>query len=149
MKIVLVGLVILVVAFAVIYLVGTRLPVEHTASRSATLAASPEQVWPALVDRSWRKGGRHDDIPFEIVTSEPPRRLITRIADKTLPFGGEWEYDIAPAGADSSRVTITERGEVYNPVFRFLSRFVFGYHATMDGFLQDLAAHVGGGPHGT
>ena len=34
------------------------------------------------------------------------------------------------------RFTITENGEVYNPIFRFLSRYVMGYTATMDRYLQ-------------
>ena len=38
-----------------------------------------------------------------------------------------------PAGRD---LTITEDGEVYNVFFRFMSRFVFGHHATMDAYLE-------------
>ena len=34
--------------------------------------------------------------------------------------------------------TITEDGEVYNLIFRFMSRFVFGHTATMDAFLKNL-----------
>ena len=33
---------------------------------------------------------------------------------------------------------ITENGEVYNPLFRFMSRFVFGHTATIDKYLEDL-----------
>jgi hypothetical protein len=36
-------------------------------------------------------------------------------------------------------LTITEEGEIYNPVFRFVSRFVIGYTATIDGYLARLA----------
>ena len=38
---------------------------------------------------------------------------------------------------------ITEDGQVHNPIFRFMSRFVFGYTATIDGFLKDLHAKFG------
>ena len=45
------------------------------------------------------------------------------------------------AGAEAAaRVTITEDGEVYNPIFRFMSRFVFGHAATLDEFVRDLEA---------
>jgi len=35
-------------------------------------------------------------------------------------------------------VAITEDGEVYNPFFRFMSRFVFGHAATLDEFVKNL-----------
>jgi hypothetical protein len=47
-----------------------------------------------------------------------------------------WDVTIeivpAPSG---SRMTITERGEIYNVVFRALSKFVFGYTGTMESCL--------------
>ena len=46
------------------------------------------------------------------------------------------------AGAGGSDLTITEDGEVYNVIFRFMSRFVFGHHATMDAFLKNLQART-------
>ncbi len=35
-------------------------------------------------------------------------------------------------------VTITENGEIYNPFFRFMARFVFGYTVTMETYLKAL-----------
>ena len=72
---------------------------------------------------------------------ERPSLLVARIADPKLPFGGTWTYRIAPA-AGGSDLTITEDGEVYNVFFRFMSRFVFGHHATMDGFIKHLQART-------
>jgi hypothetical protein len=40
-------------------------------------------------------------------------------------------------------VTITERGEIRNPIFRAVARYVFGYGATMEAFLDELRAHIG------
>ncbi len=52
--------------------------------------------------------------------------------------------DVRAAGDNTgTRLTITENGEVYNPIFRFMSRFVFGHTATMDQFLSDLKKRVG------
>jgi hypothetical protein len=62
---------------------------------------------------------------------------VTRIADPDQPFGGTWTFELTRAGA-GTRVTITERGEVYNPIFRFLSRFVFGHTATLESCLLAL-----------
>jgi hypothetical protein len=42
-------------------------------------------------------------------------------------------------------VTITESGEIYNPVFRFMARFVFGYDSTMAGYLGALSRKFGQG----
>ena len=83
------------------------------------------------------KRGRHDD---RFTRSSHIRRswLVLRIADPTLPFGGTWTYIVkaAPAG---STLTITEDGFVSNPLFRFMSRFVFGHYATIDTYLKNVA----------
>ncbi len=91
--------------------------------------------------RAWREyqSDRSNDrgIAFEMGEASPPRHLVTRITDRSLPFGGEWEYDIVPNGT-GSRVTIAEHGEINNPVFRFVSRFVLGYTSTIDAYLGSL-----------
>jgi len=53
-----------------------------------------------------------------------------------------WVHEISlePGG---SMLQITENGEIYNPLFRFMSRFVFGYTATIDAFIQALKARFG------
>ena len=81
-----------------------------------------------------------------VENAEPPRRMATRIVDENLPFGGRWEYEIAPDGADASRVTITERGWVSNPIFRFVSRFVMGHTSTLNAYLRALGKHFGTEP---
>ena len=149
---------ILVAAVAMIALIGARLPVKHTASRAATFKASPQQVWDAITGpptwrpevtryeelpphdghRVWVEYGKADrKLTYEVVEAEPPRLLVTRIADQKLPFGGSWTYEIAPTDGGAMLVII-ENGEVYNPIFRFLSRYVMGYTATMDSYLQAL-----------
>jgi hypothetical protein len=44
---------------------------------------------------------------------------------------------------NGSRLNITERGEIYNPVFRFVSRFILGYTGTLDTYLKDVARKFG------
>lgn len=39
----------------------------------------------------------------------------------------------------------TEDGEVYSPVFRFVSRFVMGHDATMNAYLDGLEARMAAG----
>jgi hypothetical protein len=67
---------------------------------------------------------------------------VSQIADKNSPFGGAWIFELSPT-SDGTRLNITERGEIYNPVFRFMSRFVFGYTRTLDTYLGNVAHRFG------
>ena len=77
--------------------------------------------------------------------ADPPHRLVGRIADKGLPFGGRWEYSIVGQGS-ASQLTITERGSVYNPIFRFISRFIMGHTASIETYLRALGRRFGNEP---
>lgn len=146
--------------------VGMALPQNHVAQRSAHFSASPEKIWAVIADAAsyptWRsdvssvqmlsaEGGKvawrevsakGNKLSFEATTSEPPSHLVTLITDKGIPFGGNWDYRIVPDGT-GSRITITEHGEVYNPIFRFVSRYVMGHTATLDAYFKGLAAKLG------
>jgi hypothetical protein len=162
----LVGGVIIAVALLVV-IVGLALPKSHVAARQAVLNAPPDAVFLAVTEvehfPAWRRGvkkverlpdrngrpmwiedGTTGRMTLAIERMERPRLVVTKIADPNLPFGGTWTYDLRPA-ADGCVVTITENGEIYNPVFRFMARFVFGYEATMAGYLDALVAKFGGG----
>ena len=125
----------------------------------------PEKIWEAITDAeampAWRKDLKSvkrlpdrdgkpawvetsgfGDMPLYVETSEPPRKLVTRIADPNLPFGGTWTYEIAPA-AGGATLRITERGEIRSAFFRFMARFLFGYTSTMETYLRDLGVKFG------
>ena len=116
--------------------VGYSLPVAHVASRSADFNTPPEQVFALVSDLknygSWWPEGTETRVA--VVESVPPSRFVTKIDEPDAPFGGTWTMEIVPTPA-GSRLTITERGEIYNPIFRALARFVFGYDSTMEGCL--------------
>ena len=156
---------VLVSLCVLVLVIGFALPVDHVARRSVDLRAAPDEVWAAITDvrrfpewrddvdsvqllapvegrQAWREEGENGPIAYAATVLEPPARMVTRITSPDLPFGGEWEYEIAPLGT-GSRVTITERGEVYNPVFRFVSRFIIGHTATIDGYLRSLGRKFG------
>lgn len=116
-------------------MIGYFLPVDHQASRSAEFNQPPEAVWALITDPNsysgwWSKA----EVKTEVVESVPPRRLVTKIVGETA-FGGTWTMEIAPTST-GSRLTITERGEVYNLIFRTLSNYVFGYTGTIDSCLE-------------
>jgi uncharacterized protein YndB with AHSA1/START domain len=165
MRIIVLLLAVVVGLGLVVVVTGYLLPVQHVVTVAAPIPATPEQVWDAITDVAayptwrgdvtsvamlpsdsghvaWREHGRNDTISYAIEQAERPRRLVTRITDTSLPFGGAWEYLITPEGT-GSRVQITERGEVYNPVFRFVSRFIIGHAATSSAFLTSLGARSG------
>jgi len=153
---------------AVVLIVGWLLPVRHRATRSIRVGAPPQAVF-ALVSNvgaypRWRTGvtevellpsdastprqrfrerGGDGAILYEIVERLPDHRLVTRIADPDLPFGGRWTYELS-AVPGGTMLRITEDGEVYNPVFRFVSRFVMGHTRTLDRYLRDVATRLGG-----
>lgn len=149
-------------------LTGYLLPKEHTVTREARFQQSPEVIWKTITDidgmPAWRQGLKSvkrlpdrnglpawvetldsGTIPLETITSQPPSKLVVRIADPKLPFGGTWTYEITPLPSGSS-LRIQEDGEVYNPLFRFLTRFVFGYAGTIDAYLKSMAKKFGEQP---
>lgn len=149
---------------AVVAIVGALLPKDHSASRTARIALPPDKLYALLSNvseyQAWRKDVKSLErlpdregrpawveetsgmkIPMYFERMEPPSLLVARIADPKLAFGGTWTYRIAPAPGGSD-LTITEDGEVYNVIFRFMARFVFGYHATMDAFIKNLQART-------
>jgi Polyketide cyclase / dehydrase and lipid transport len=161
LKIVLLTGAVLVGAGLVVVLIGLLLPKQHVASRAITLHRKPEDLFQLISDfkaaPSWRSDvhavellpsidghiryrekGTNGAITMEIVESNPPSRMVARIADKDLPFGGIWIFDISST-AGGCRLNITERGEIYNPVFRFVSRFLLGYHQTLDIYLRNVS----------
>jgi len=44
--------------------------------------------------------------------------------------------------AEGTLLTITEDDEVYNPIYRFVSRFIIGHTQTIDSYLNDLAIAI-------
>lgn len=166
MKWVLIGVAAIVAVVVLVIVVGAILPKAHSAMRTARLAASPADVWAAItafeegprwrsglraVERLadvegkplWRETTGHGSMTMRAIEWRPPERLVARIDDKNLPFGGTWTYDVRPAPGGGAVVTITEDGEIYNPIFRFMARFVFGYAATMETYLRDLGRRFG------
>lgn len=155
----------LIVVIAIVAIgVGNALPRDHVATVRIRLAASPATVWAILDDplsagvwrkdlksvsalpdvdgrRSWREVASFGTITYVLDESTPFRSRTTRIADENLPFGGQWELTLASDGSGSV-LTVTERGFVGPALFRFMSRYVFGYASTLKDYLTALAAHL-------
>jgi hypothetical protein len=158
-----IGILVAVVVIALV--VGSNLPREHVAVVRTRYAAAPAAVWNLLSDPAaapdWRKDvKRVEKIPdinghsawkeesgfglitYELVESTEGVSRTTRIADETLPYGGQWEFRLAAAGMGTELV-ITERGFVKPALFRFMSRYLFGYTGTLKGLMTELGAKLG------
>ncbi len=144
------------------YAVGLTIPRDHTATSTITLATPRQQVWAAIVDvgaqpswrttlqsvtvedstpesMRWMEHGDYGEIPLRVVERVEPSRLVVVIDSDDLPFGGRWIYQLEEADG-GTRISITEEGSVYNPVFRVMSTLFMSEHATLDHFLTDLGS---------
>ena len=154
--------IVLILVVAIVVVIGSRLPVAHSATRTTIIPLAPEALDAMLsnVDRypAWRKDVKKIErlpdrngmpawiehtssgkLPLAFERLERPSLLVARLTDPSLPFGGTWTYRIVPVQG-GSQLSITEDGEVYNVMFRFMARFVFGHTATIDGFIRHLQA---------
>lgn len=160
------GLVVLAFLVALIGAIGAALPRSHSVTRRAQFNRSRGDVWKTITDyrrqvtwrddvsyverlpnrdgmEVWRETGRRRrTLVFETVESNPPRRLVRRIANEDLAFGGSWAFDVEEIG-EVTVVTVTEEGEVYNPFLRFVSRVIVGQAAAIDGYLRALGEKLG------
>jgi hypothetical protein len=146
-----------------VVVIGALLPKAHSVSCTVRIALPPDALYAVLAGVGQYQSWRHEvktlqrlpdkngmpvwieetggmKIPMRFERMERPSLLVARIDTDELPFSGSWTYRIVPAGSGAADLTITEDGEVRNPIFRFMSRFVFGHYATMDAFLKNLKA---------
>ncbi len=149
---------------AVMAVVGALLPRRHHATRKARFRAAPDALYAVLAGppdwrtgvksfgvlpeeggrkRWWEEDSHRQKVTYELAEDRPPARMVIRIAGTGLPFGGAWTFDIAPAPGGGSDLRITEDGEIYNVIFRFMARFFFGYTASIEGYLRDLGVKFG------
>jgi uncharacterized protein YndB with AHSA1/START domain len=165
MKWVFVVIAVLVALVVIIVALGAAIPEKHTATRSAHYQQNPAAIWQALTDYqnfpawrksvqrvepfhsnnslpAWKEVQKGGSIPLQTVSQDPPHRLVVAIADPDLPWGGTWTTVITP-DSDGCTVRITEDGQVHNIIFRFVSRFIMGYTATINQYLRDLGSKFG------
>ncbi len=94
----------------------------------------------------WRETDSHGGEMTYRTTAYEYGNLLARTIDYVpgMPFAGTWSYDFSPEklpeiiSHGATTLSITEDGRIYNPFFRFLARYVFGYTQKMVTFLEDL-----------
>ena len=169
MRIVKYGLGLILILVALVFLIGWRLPESHEATVEREYAAAPERVYQEIATPMeyprWRSGVQKvemlpagddrlerfkeyalgDEVTYVIEEKAPAQRFVTTIADKDLPYGGSWIFEMMPS-PKGTLLRITEEGEVYNPFFRFVSRFIMGHTRGLETYHDDLEKRLSAPP---
>ncbi len=156
----------LLFVFTLVFSVGVLVPKEHVASVRAVYAAERDAVWDKVANmESWpewhaeidgmQRQPDRDGKPYWLMQSSwgdmpqivdevaPAARMVTIIPeDADIGYSGSWTWEVEE-GEEGTVVTITERGRVTNPLMRFVSRYVMGYHSSLRTFHEQLGGQVG------
>jgi uncharacterized protein YndB with AHSA1/START domain len=148
------------------FVVGSFLPRDHVVQMTIDFAAPPAQVWALVSDFPGTPKWRHDvtsirvdpagsggpirftestsqgDVPFEVVSQEPPRRQVVRVVDDDQPFGGTWTWVLEPRDT-GTRLTITEAGFIKSPIFRTMGVLFFSPADTLNDYMRALSFALG------
>ena len=145
-------------------IVGWFLPKGHVASRTVRLARPPAEVWAAITDfgavpqwfdgirssariadinghPAWREDFGGFTADMETAEWDPPRLLRREVHSGSVGFRGSWTFELAPE-VGRTRLTITEQGEVDNPIFRLMTRFM-DQSATIGKYVAALGRRLG------
>ena len=165
MKIVILSTISLIMVIMVVWFIGSRLPRQHEVVLSVNLNADIQAVWHLLNDfkaypewrpsvvrvqrlsdhqgkEVWQESDRHGhDVAYATMESIFNERIIRRIVTPGLPYGGQWILALSPTSSGCS-LSITEQGEIYNPMFKIMSKYVFGYDASIKRFIADVKSRL-------
>jgi hypothetical protein len=95
----------------------------------------------------WRETDAYGKtLTFRTLADDGKSKLVRQIDfEPGSAFAGTWTYMFLPGGLMAGHrrynltvLTITEDGQIYNPVFRFMGRYVVGYTQSMRTYLLDL-----------
>jgi uncharacterized protein YndB with AHSA1/START domain len=164
---ILLGLVaLLALIMLVFFIAGSQMPRAHRSVVTATLPASRAEVWAAITDYAamprwwpavksirseklpdgteltWNTDRHNHEIPFRTAEAKTNEKLVRAIASEKLPFGGTWTYELADAGGNTTRLTITEDGVINPPIFRAVAKWFIGLDATQRDYLTHLEKHL-------
>ena len=165
-KILVAVFILLAVALLVMVTIGLFLPAEHSYSRNVHFIVPAEEVWEVIYDFASQPKWREDLVDvkrlpddegkeiwretykdgkvlnFETTEADPPLKLVRTIVGDVSGYQEKWEFRIT-ALSNGGRIAITVHGEIGNPLIRFLSRYVFGYDASISSYMQQLRKRLG------
>ncbi len=160
----LVGLVLLLAGM--LGIIGSFIPVSHTATMTVTVAMPRDQVW-ALIDdvagfpkwlpnidkveilpdhdghRVFKQSQGRNAFVLEETVKTPPSVVTRTITDVNAMFTGSWEHRFEEAGPGRTRITVNETGTVPSPIPRAITRLAVGYDYYLNKFGEALKAKCG------
>lgn len=163
MKITIIVIVGILLVVAIVIAIGAILPKHHVVSRSARYRATQEKLFALIAGpQNWRPEVLREEVTsnaadrklvrettrngetvtYELLAASPPTSIQRRIASENLPYSGAWTFTLQPYDG-ATVVRITEEGDVYNPVFRFVSRFILGQDGSINAYLRALGKATG------
>ncbi len=153
-----------VMGAATVWVLGSRVPLEHVATASGVVSAGQDRVWEIVTDvptqAGWRKGisstrriepispncwtEARSSVAVALCEVEmtPRKRMVLRIVEPTAGFGGDWTYELAPVDEGRTRITITERTVIRSALFRFVGRYVMRGDTAVQQYVEDLQAEA-------
>jgi hypothetical protein len=161
---------VIVLAVAVVFILGGLQPRNHTASATVTINAPQAVVWQRITDlqsqTSWRSGlsavemlpaqdghpcwqetSSFGKMPLCEVLAAAPTTRIVRIADPNLPYGGFWTYELSPGlsptDPNSTILKITENGFTGPWFYRFVGHYVMHEDYQIRKYEADLQKSIG------
>jgi hypothetical protein len=158
MKWIFISLGILIVLIAIVYLIGLLMNVKHEATIQREFKKiGMDEILSVITDykgyANWRSGIKEltidsvnhwteknshgDKVSYRLEMGDEKGKLITRILNKDLAYGGFWEFTFTSID-DGCSIKIVENGEVYNPLFRFMAKYIFGHETTLKNYMNDL-----------
>ena len=153
----------LVALIAIIAIIGALRPADHTASITVVLQKPRAEVWTVLADAegipswfsevkrverlpdiegqpAWREHFADGWAPTIVIRESVEGTRLVREIQPGGPFSGSWTMELSDDGA-GTRLAITERGHVPNPLFRGMMIFM-DQTKTMRAFATALAAKL-------
>lgn len=123
---------------------GLFVPKSHEARVEVRLTKTPEEVWAVVTDwgrvpewfsgvtsasriadtdgrETWAESYGGFEATVVLRAYEPPRRVVREVT-AGAGFTGSWSWELTPEGA-GTRLALTERGTVANPLFRGMMIF--------------------------
>ncbi|MFW7380775.1 MAG: hypothetical protein ACOH5I_18315 [Oligoflexus sp.] len=141
---------------------GSRIDPHHVTTYEDTLALSSSELWSYVADipkqvewnegivkveelqafeghRVWRETYHTGDSLVFYISDVVERQSFTRtIHDPQSPFQGYWTIEIEALNDETSRIVVTEYGQIKHTILRFLAHNVMGIDTFIKSYVENI-----------
>jgi uncharacterized membrane protein len=152
--------------FGLFGVIGSFIPVTHTAQVSVEVGSPLPRVWEVLdkvedfpswcpgVDRvemlpdhaghrTFRQHQGRNSFVLEETVKQPPTQVVRTITDDNKMFSGQWDHQMKDLGNGRTLITVRETGSVAGAIPRAVMKLFFGYDYYLNKFAQAVRAKCG------